>query len=860
MNTLMLKKQLVMAPGAGTYVLARNKSGGSVAAGNTVILSTAYTTSTEVAFITTTAANNKLVLGMALEAIGNGAVGKIQLSGVTAKLMVNGTTDIVAGDYLATYTSAGIAAKATAGKGGVFAIALEAYATNDSLGVIDAWLMGNSPRIDVDATGVTMDDAYDGGIAVTVDAGAVALTNAAADNNGVLALSKSPVGAQSGAALAITLSATATGAGISFANSGGGADLLGSGSTWSVSKAGAVVLTTLSSTAHSLLEGTAPAATVCYIVRDNTGDVTINALTGKEVDIAVAGVNVVAVAGAGVTVTGNLTITGNIDIGGNLNYGAALTVDELILDADGVAPAGTVCYLVQDNTGDVTVNALTGKTFNVAVNGTDEYTFSGTILDFNANAADNVGFLILNAATAPAGTEVYAVNDNTGDLTLNALTGKKVHIAIAGTDEFNFSGTAFEVAAANNIQFLGDNGVLDSAGNEVVLVEAVGSAVNYLLVKNAATANPIILSCEGTADRGFKFENDQDEEILILTPTASAVNEITIVSAATGNKPTIMASGEGDLGMILANYDGANVEEILILTATATAVNEITITSTATTVPPSIKATGETNIGLNIDTNGTGNLTLMLGGDEVIRINDAGITFAAAADTAGHAVYLQTEDGGADGGAGTGRAGAAMEVRTGDGSASATAAQVGGAGGAMTLVSGAGLTGNTTGNGGVGGAIAVTAGAGGDSGAGAGVGGTGGSIVLTAGAGGGAGGGVAGAPGSVQIAAGTFKLVVQTIDMADATVTLTLVPGTPTGTLLTGNILYVDPNSGQASEDLLLPPEGDCTGLLLVVANTGGESIVVKNDFNDVLYTLETLNTAYMVCDGTTWRGTVGVP
>jgi len=252
--------------------------------------------------------------------------------------------------------------------------------------------------------------------------------------------------------------------------------------------------------------------------------------------------------------------------------------------------------------------------------------------------------------------------------------------------------------------------------------------------------------------------------------------------------------------------------------------------------------------------------TIQIGGVDLLQADEAAIAaFAAAADTAGHDAYLETEDGGADGGAGTGRAGGLFNIKTGDGSASATAAAVGGAGGALSLITGAGLTGNTTGNGGVGGALAITAGAGGDSGAGAGVGGTGGTITLTAGAGGGAGGGTAGAPGQVTIGAGVFAQGVQTINMGDVAVTLTLVPGTPAGTLLTANVLYVDAQSG-TTEDLLFPPEADCAGMTFVVVNTGGETIEIQNNSAGAVLTLETANTAIVTCDGTTLRGFVGIP
>jgi len=63
--------------------------------------------------------------------------------GKTNLMKVNGTTDIAVGDFLCTFTTAGISAKAAPGDM-AFAIALEAYTANDSSGVIDALLI--SPR------------------------------------------------------------------------------------------------------------------------------------------------------------------------------------------------------------------------------------------------------------------------------------------------------------------------------------------------------------------------------------------------------------------------------------------------------------------------------------------------------------------------------------------------------------------------------------------------------------------------------------------------------------------------------------------------------------------------------------------
>ena len=62
----------------------------------------------------------------------------VQIWGPTNALKVDGTTDIAIGDPLTTFTTAKIAQKGAAA--GIFARALEAYATDNSSGVIDAFI------------------------------------------------------------------------------------------------------------------------------------------------------------------------------------------------------------------------------------------------------------------------------------------------------------------------------------------------------------------------------------------------------------------------------------------------------------------------------------------------------------------------------------------------------------------------------------------------------------------------------------------------------------------------------------------------------------------------------------------------
>ena len=511
---------------------------------------------------------------------------------------------------------------------------------------------------------VTLDQAYDSGgagagRAVTVDSGAVTLTNNAANNNNVLEITKSPAGAQSGAGLSVTMGANASGAAIALANSGSGADILGTTSTWQVSAAGVFTGAAVSLGTNPASAGPVRIANAAWVAARNAANnadvniIRVNA--SNQVNLAVATVFdlAVTISAGGIAVTGNstitgdLTVTGSLTFGGNWTVGATLTVDELILDTDGVQPAGTNNYWVRDNAGDLTGNAITGKQIILAINNVDEFLFSATVADFNDNALDNCGYLILNAATAPAGTEVYAVNDNTGDLTVNALTGKTFNVAVAGTDEYVFSATVFQLASANNIQFLGDNGILDSNANEVIEVSATAAATNGLLVKNAATGNPVIVSAQGTgatADRGIQFNDSNGNEALVLGSVATAVNELKVTNAVTTANPILEATGgDANVGInLLAKGTGAitlnngtdpvilqllgaqagynneiqavNGNEILALQGVATAVNELGITNAVTTANPAIIAQGgDANISITDTPKAAGQLNVAPG-------------------------------------------------------------------------------------------------------------------------------------------------------------------------------------------------------------------------------------------------------
>ena len=125
----------------GIFIEMINDSGGSVARGDTLMLDADKGRNY---FDTSSGGDDDQVIGMAAEAIADGARGKIQTYGQTKYLKVDGTDDIAVGDFISSFTTSKIAQKGTIGSGNCFAIACEAYTTDDSLGVIDAFLLGSA--------------------------------------------------------------------------------------------------------------------------------------------------------------------------------------------------------------------------------------------------------------------------------------------------------------------------------------------------------------------------------------------------------------------------------------------------------------------------------------------------------------------------------------------------------------------------------------------------------------------------------------------------------------------------------------------------------------------------------------------
>ncbi len=141
-NDIEARDKVIVKKGGAICQEMTNGSGADVERGDVIILKTSAGRGMH--FDTSSGGDDDQVIGMAFEDITDGSLGLIQTYGFTPYLKVDGNDNISQGDFISTYTAVGIGQKGTIGSGNCIAIAAEAYTTNDSAGVIDAFLLGSA--------------------------------------------------------------------------------------------------------------------------------------------------------------------------------------------------------------------------------------------------------------------------------------------------------------------------------------------------------------------------------------------------------------------------------------------------------------------------------------------------------------------------------------------------------------------------------------------------------------------------------------------------------------------------------------------------------------------------------------------
>ena len=227
--------------------------------------------------------------------------------------------------------------------------------------------------------------------------------------------------------------------------------------------------------------------------------------------------------------------------------------------------------------------------------------------------------------------------------------------------------------------------------------------------------------------------NDATADLTLLVnglSTPGFTNSSGVFSNADGTValPSYTFTCDPDSGMFRIGANSVGIAaagaDTLRITGTACDVTSVVIDGGATTVNASIAAIGETNTGLDVTTAGTGQLTLGVGGDTSLFLDDSAVTTAGAV----HAAFLGSRTG-----TGDSIAGSNWTLSTG-GASAASSSGAGDVGGTLALLGGIGSAGCTTGAGGAGGPLTLTSGAG-AAGAGAANSGAGGAITVLTGVG-----------------------------------------------------------------------------------------------------------------------------
>jgi len=179
---------------------------------------------------------------------------------------------------------------------------------------------------------------------------------------------------------------------------------------------------------------------------------------------------------------------------------------------------------------------------------------------FDLGSLSNLGFQ--ETTGAPIGTDVGFYRDNTGDLTGNVLTGKTLNLAVNGTDEYNFSATGLAFNS-NNITGLGTNltatGALTiaSGGTNALTIDPVGAGSIAL---GSADVTQITFTTDNSAADDFTFAggttfNDDATWTLAATEGLAINNTTQGASDLVSIAPTWTADNTGDAMQITTTFN-----------------------------------------------------------------------------------------------------------------------------------------------------------------------------------------------------------------------------------------------------------------------------------------------------------------
>jgi hypothetical protein len=227
------------------------------------------------------------------------------------------------------------------------------------------------------------------------------------------------------------------------------------------------------------------------------------------------------------------------------------------------APTGTDVGLYRDNAGDLSLNVLTGKAFNVAVNGTDEYNFSSTGIGFNSNNITGLGTGITATAglTITSTTNTLTLDSGNNILTL-AAGDTTLQRTAAGTYTFDLvDGSNTTLALTNSgagTAGLRVDGLVscdsidtDGSGNLVCGTDAGASSSPF------GTSGGVITKSTAGDFLSLRYGDAGDTQLIIENTTSTTIPTVDAMQIdLTGNTTGIVTDGADGLQIAMEVGNG----------------------------------------------------------------------------------------------------------------------------------------------------------------------------------------------------------------------------------------------------------------------------------------------------------------
>ena len=470
--------------------------------------------------------------------------------------------------------------------------------------------------IESGSAGNSLDGAYNVGSAVNVDTATVGLS--ASDSADVIALTVTQL--DTGATVAQTIVNAGTGAALSFDSNGTGADILGSDSTWNITKAGVVTFVGGTTTGDVTITGSA--ADILFDVSDDElmfqDDAELS--FGDTADIVIAYDN------TSLNILGdNKDIRFGADgVGPNVTFfteagSSLIVVDEdlnaLTFDAAdiGMGEGDEIKFGDALGTGDMSISCTSNVLLVTQVaDGTGSVVFSadgegmdvtwfgdtaGSDMTWDENANTN-GALILDAADIELGDADFIQFGDGADFVIHSTTGKQLQITGANTDETDEVHIGVDSAgvdlslhgatASDALLWDASEDYLHMIGDKALFTLAEAGAANVFKVDaTGAAGSEIDLIVLETSDGGIQLLADGDDEGDI---DIDAEDNITITAA-----DTITLSGATTIATgILTPSEVVTATNEIEITESGTVYALTTATEFVTTLPTAATSAGVT--------------------------------------------------------------------------------------------------------------------------------------------------------------------------------------------------------------------------------------------------------------------------